>query len=332
MAAYRDFINTVIFQPNPNQNLDRTYPTSFAGGNAVSGFQAFQNPASGSACLCTTCHELPPGPGSRNPIRPSGEDGTFQNIKMPHMLNVYQRLGMNRTAGADSIGGFGLMHDGQEQSIGSFLSRSFFGSIPNTTKSNLAAFLMCFDTGTAPAVGYTRTATAGSISGLSLSNDWVLLETQAAAGTNIDLVVKGTIDGKLHGLLYQPLTGNYLLDSTNGTPMTKAQLVNKVSTGDTLTLMGVPPGSGMRMALDRNEDGILDGDVPPPKLQVSQTAGNLVLSWPQSAVGYQLEASPSISSGATWTNVSAPIELVVDHNIVTNAPAPSALFYRLHLQ
>lgn len=114
--------------------------------------------------------------------------------------------------------------------------------------------------------------------------------------------------------------------------MTKAQLGSKVSDGDTLTLMGVPPGSGMRMALDRNEDGVLDGDVPPPTLQVSQMAGNLVLSWPQSAVGYQLEASPSISSGATWTNVSALIELVVDQNIVTNAPAPSALFYRLHLQ
>src|SRR5438270_6115859 len=39
--AYRDFINTVVFQPNPNQNLDRTYSTNFAGRNAEAGRLAF---------------------------------------------------------------------------------------------------------------------------------------------------------------------------------------------------------------------------------------------------------------------------------------------------
>ena len=34
MNAYRDFINTIRFEPNPNQNLDRSMPTNFAGANA----------------------------------------------------------------------------------------------------------------------------------------------------------------------------------------------------------------------------------------------------------------------------------------------------------
>jgi len=31
MVAYRAFINTVVFQPNPNQNLDRTLPATLGG-------------------------------------------------------------------------------------------------------------------------------------------------------------------------------------------------------------------------------------------------------------------------------------------------------------
>jgi YVTN family beta-propeller protein len=30
IQAYADFIDTIVFQPNPNQNLNRTYPTNFA--------------------------------------------------------------------------------------------------------------------------------------------------------------------------------------------------------------------------------------------------------------------------------------------------------------
>jgi hypothetical protein len=45
-------------------------------------------------------------------------------------------------------------------------------------------------------------------------------------------------------------------------------LREKILLGDTLTIMGVPPGSGRRMGIDRDIDGILDGDVglplPPP--------------------------------------------------------------------
>jgi len=45
MTAFRDFINTVTFAPNPNQNLDRTYPTNFpGGGDALQGFLSFFQP------------------------------------------------------------------------------------------------------------------------------------------------------------------------------------------------------------------------------------------------------------------------------------------------
>jgi len=75
--------------------------------------------------------------------------------------------------------------------------------------------------------------------------DWSLLQNQAAIA-NIDLVVNGTLSGKVHGLLYQPSAGNYI--SNQGVLYTKAQLQTLVLAGDTLTIMGVYPGTGRARA------------------------------------------------------------------------------------
>src|SRR5436190_17998908 len=94
------------------------------------------------------------------------------------------------TAGANSIAGFGITHDGTDPTLFRFLSRSVFGNFASDTtrKNNLSAFVQCFDTGTAPCVGFARTVNAATLS--SVTNDWNLLENQAAV-TNIDLIVKG---------------------------------------------------------------------------------------------------------------------------------------------
>ena len=125
----------------------------------------------------------------------------------------------------------------------------------------MGAFMLCFDTGTAPAVGYTRTVTSANVSTASIQSDWALLQKRAAAG-DIDLIVKGTLGGQVHGLLYQPATNNYLTDKTGLGPFTQAQLMLLAQRGDTLSIMGVPPGSGRRMGIDRNLDGVLDGNAP----------------------------------------------------------------------
>src|SRR6185295_19696 len=95
---------------------------------------------------------------------------------------------------AVSVGGFGIVHDGTDPSLQVFLSRSVFVNIRNnnTIKNDLAAFVLSFDTGIAPAVGYSRTISATNVASASISNDWSLLEAQASFGTNIDLIVKGT--------------------------------------------------------------------------------------------------------------------------------------------
>ncbi len=349
MAAYRDFINTVVFQPNPNQNLDRTYPTNFAGGDANAGREAFfftnyNTTSPASALQCTTCHTGPPGTGSDSLIipglakqEPQNAVAGPQNFKVPHLREAYQKLNFNNASNAVSIGGFGFVHDGTDPTLQFFLSRNVFTLIRNNTKikNDLAAFVQCFDTGMAPAVGYSRTVTAANAGNAGMISDWTLLEDQAALG-NIDLVVKGTLGGQLHGLLYQPPSGTYLLDSTNlaalgQTNFTHSDLRTAIGNGDTLTLMGVPPGCGRRLGIDRDLDGTLDADVPPPSLQIAQVPSAAVLAWPLSAAGFGLETSSAISPG-TWTNVLDPLEIISGQNFVTSTPPSGVQFYRLKLQ
>lgn len=334
MKAYADYIDTVVFQPNPNQNLNRTYPTNFAGRNAEAGrntfFNEFYQPALGLAC--TTCHTGPPGPGSDRLIFARQALEESQDFKVPHLRNVYQKLNFNNAPGAASIGGFGIVHDGMDPSLFVFLSRDVFGSFATDTtrKNNLSAFVECFDTGMAPAVGYARTLAAANINAADISNDWSLLEAQAVGGANINLIVKGTIDSRRRGLLYQPGSNDYKLDSTNSATLTRAQLAAKVQVGDILTLMGVPPGAGQRMGIDRDLNGVLDGDEPLPRLQIAQSGGNAVIHWPLSAAGFSLEVANSLSS-ASWSNANDPVEIVNNFNFVTNPPGPGARYFRLRM-
>src|SRR5439155_793392 len=174
--------------------------------------------------LCTDCHTLPPtgtGTSRRNRVAASSEDLQVQNLKIPHLRNVYQKTTLNRTPGADSIGGFGLGHDGVESSVVSFLHRPLFplfGSGP-ASLNDVEAFILCFDTGMAPAVGYSVTVVASNVTAANVSNVWSLLEAQSrsvqANITNIDLIIKGTLDSVRHGFVFQPRFTNYLADSTN---------------------------------------------------------------------------------------------------------------------
>ena len=155
------------FEPNPNQNLDRTYPTSFAGGDANAGRDAFFFTNYTSAGLqCTACHTGPPGPGSDSLIIPASALQESQDFKVPQLREIYQKMHFNNAAGTNSIGGFGFVHDGTDPTLQAFLSRPVFSislTIIPTIKNNLAAFVQCFDTGTAPAVGYTRTLAATNV-------------------------------------------------------------------------------------------------------------------------------------------------------------------------
>lgn len=337
MAAFRDFINTLRYQPNPNQNLDRTLSNSVAGGNANAGRNSFINEDFTGNVSCNDCHTANPGTGTNRVIFSASTLQEPQSMKVPQLRNIYQKGNFNNAPGAQSIDGFGLTHDGIDANLFQFLSRPVFDRFANDTvkQTNLRAFLLSFDTGTAPAVGYTRTLSAANASDPSVSNDWTLLQNQAVAG-NIELIAKGTIDGQRMGLLYRTATDDYKTDKTGVGPFTRTQLGVKLAAGDTLSLMGVPPGAGTRMGLDRNSDGTLDGDPPPPPpppaaptsltATASSTRGVINLAWVDNASneqGFKLERC----QGSSCTNFAQVAQVGAGVRTFTNTGLKSNTTY-----
>jgi hypothetical protein len=76
-----------------------------------------------------------------------------------------------------------------------------------------------------------------------------------------DLVVKGTLGGLARGWYYRPLLNNFQSDRAAEAPLTDAQLRLITQTpGQMLTYTCVPPGSGQRIGVDRDDDGFFDRD------------------------------------------------------------------------
>lgn len=211
-----------------------------------------------------------------------------------------------------------------------FLSRPVFGSFANDTlrKNNLSAFVQCIDTGTAPATGYGRTVRATTLA--ATATDWTLLESQAAAG-NIDFVLRGLFAGARHGFRYRPATNNYASDQAGLGPLTRAELQAAIGTGGAvMTLLGVPPGTGERIGVDRDQDAIADSNEPLPELALSLSSKVPTLAWPVGQSALVLEFSDTLDPAA-WQPVTDPRSIVGSSVVVEDSAAAPRRFYRLRV-
>jgi uncharacterized repeat protein (TIGR03803 family) len=95
-----------------------------------------------------------------------------------------------------------------------------------------------------------------------------------------------------------------------------------ILSGNTLygtTIFGGSSGNGTVFSLS----------LPPPRLAITPSGANLLLTWPTSAPGFTLQSSTNLASPVVWlTNSSAPI-LVNGQNVVTNPVSGAQRFYRL---
>jgi hypothetical protein len=143
--------------------------------------------------------------------------------------------------------------------LASFLALPVFNAWPSATKDDIVEFLLAFDTGIAPTVGYQVTASAGNASAASVIADVALLESQAFAN-NCNLVVKGVYRGEQRGLVFSTASSNYTSDLAGFGPFTSAQLRGQALAGDAAwTFEGVAPGAAQGIGVDRDLDGALDG-------------------------------------------------------------------------
>jgi DNA-binding beta-propeller fold protein YncE len=214
-------------------------------------------------------------------------------FKIPHLRNLYTKVGMfglpeaeflqfgpepvfEPIAGlsgfqGDQIRGFGLLHGGAIDTPVRFVSAFTFSQAypfappganaqafpPNEAgtplRRSVEAFLYAIDSNLKPIVGQqvTLTPTNGATVGPRIN----LLIARAEQG-DCDLVAKG----KGHGFFYVG-SGKFKPDKASKPLLTDAALrAEIINNNEFLTYTCVPPGSGKRIGIDRDDDGTLDGD------------------------------------------------------------------------
>lgn len=133
MQAFTDFILQVMYPPNPIRNLDNSLTADQAAGRAM-----YFGQVSDTFFNCNVCHVLDPDGNREFGIaRPGffGTDGrySFENetqfLKVPHLRNMYQKVGMFGMAPepffipgdndhtGDQVRGFGFFHDGSADTL-----------------------------------------------------------------------------------------------------------------------------------------------------------------------------------------------------------------------
>ncbi|MBZ5710633.1 hypothetical protein [Nannocystis pusilla] len=284
MQKFTDFALQLTYPPNPVRNLDNSLTADQAAGRAL-----YMNKPATLGMTCNFCHVLDPTGNAQYGVdRPGffGSDGSYvgtefvQTMKVPHLRNAYTKIGkfgLPRNASinpqeddsflGDQIRGFGYTHEGSMDSVFGFLSQIGFVEDPifnpgglesdtPTERRQVEAFVLAFDSNMAPIVGQQITLTSSNSA--TVSPRITLLKTRASAG-ECDLVAHGYYNGEMRGYLWK--NGAFHQDERYKPTLTDAQLRTRANAWQQeLTYTCVPPGSGHRVALDRDLDGTLNGD------------------------------------------------------------------------
>jgi len=265
MQAFADFVMPLAYPPNPHRYLDRTLPDAPSGqGSAQRGETFFLNTPVQGSLRCNDCHTASSfGPGTNRLMVSNDSIGEVQDLKVPQLRNLYKKTGFNDSIGVVNRRGFGFGHEGAFGTLFSFLQqpRFDFGSPPSVAddhRRDVEAYLRCFDTGMAPAVGFQITFDGTNNTDATEVARMDTLQGQAALDY-CDLIAKGRVNGIARGWEYLG-GGMWKPDLAAAANISSADLRALGDAGSEVTVTGVPKGSGHRMGVDRDRDGYLDGD------------------------------------------------------------------------
>jgi YVTN family beta-propeller protein len=333
MSDFGAFVRSLTYPPNPNEKLNRK-PSDFG----AAGFNDFNTRRLDASTLtCIQCHALTvfSTPGGGGTITGTGTNSIIipgillqetQDFKVPQLRGLYQKMGMSRTAG-EQLSGFGFIHDGTNDSIFDFLKTAVFTFpdsdpiLADAMRRDIEKFLLELDTGTAPAVGTQVTLNAeNSINKHpeAFPASFSALRDQAAAG-NCDLVVHGIYGGAPRSFL-RLADGTYQPDSLSEAPVTQTALLNAVDAGAELTFMGVVPGTGRRMSIDRDSNGVLNDDEPRTTVSIT---GRVVDATGQGLAGVAVTLSGT-QAGAAVTDSAGSYTFNYVSTTGTHTVAPQA--------
>jgi hypothetical protein len=199
--------------------------------------------------------------------------GEPQEFKVPHLRNLYQKVGMFGRSGGnfgisrtdfmgDQVRGFGFSHDGSVDTVFGFLHSKLFTSLNDPQRVDLENFVLAFDSNMAPIVGQQTTITAATV-GVARAR-YALLVGQAGITSPrrvCDLVGHGTVAGETRGYVLGT-DGKFGTDRVAEARLSPIDMLTLLSNDPTaaITFTCMPPGSGIRAGIDRDRDGKLDRD------------------------------------------------------------------------
>lgn len=284
MQAFTDFALQLTYPPNPIRPLDNSHSVAAAAGKLLYGFNSAGNPATtpitDQVAACRGCHALDRAKGSFGTAGFSTFENETMEFKVAHLRNAYQKVGMfgepptdffpnaNGSLMGDQVRGFGFLHDGSSATVFDFLGAAVFNTINDNQQRQLEAFVMEFDSDLAPIVGQQTTVTANTGSQMlgrvdlliARANSTYYTDPTLGAVKECDLIAKGVVNGAERGWLYVG-SNNFESDLQAEALWTKTDLLNAAAQpGNAVTFTCVPPGSGRRMGIDRDNDGKVDGD------------------------------------------------------------------------
>lgn len=244
LQKFTDFALAIQSPPNPIANIDGSYTE-----RQQQGRDDYLNAAiDRGVSTCDSCHKLDPAQGLFGTDKKITSEGPLvsQDFKIPHLRNMYQKVGMFGTTYlsdekvGDQIKGFGYGHDGTFASVDDFLLLlgGFFFSDPEQSEK-IAEFVFAFPSEQASSVGQQVT-----VNRAASAADWqkatVLAEQDQQQ--SCDLIVNGNLFGF-------SISGNLVGDRVHLSgplPSLSNSLLQTLSTwgSNNLTYTCVPLGTG----------------------------------------------------------------------------------------
>jgi YVTN family beta-propeller protein len=273
MEAFADFALSLTYPPNPLRRLDNQPTQAQAIGEFVYRNTLVETFFNGQQFTCNDCHVVDVtqgffGSDGFSTSRP-GRFGGGDVVKIPHLRNVYTKLSNNELAAdpngasGDQYRGFFINHEGSTSTLFNFLTTGNF-DFPggDNQRLNVLEFVLAMPSNMAPAVG--RQVTADAANRLVANVLVQQLEARALVTVPVpecDLVAKAWKNGEPRSWLFQS-DGRYQSDRAAEPTIGRVGLILSTTGAATgqLTFTCVPPGSGERIALDRDEDGVYDRD------------------------------------------------------------------------
>ena len=318
-ALFKSFVFSMRYPPNPEQMLNRNYSDEAEAGL----ISALNGP---SCSNCANCHNMPLG--THNDITIPIQSFALVYNLTPQFRAFWtkesDRCAIDGSSTQRNMTGFGLLHNGINHDSDHFIDLFFGGS------TNLKEMLNEFDTGLAPSTVYSELLKGSTVSQSRLN----YMVEQANAGY-CDIALRGRIAPAGTwinvGGIFDVATQTFTFDDSTLAPLSPSTLLflanfNRVD----VVLLGTPVGSGERLGVDIDRDGVRDTD----ETNAGSDPRNPDTDGDGQWDGYDLDpinpsAPPTGPVGVSNIQVRYATTNSVKITYETDAPSPTNMVYGL---